>query len=152
MEVVSRRSHISGNAPSNRSLANSLDAGKVKTPTAAASNPAEKPSLVTAQASLNASARSVSVFDPSKHHPPRIDQFGYNKETHKGREVLIRNTKNVLSRPYRVPQWWESKAIRDEKFKFAQAQQNMLDRLLEITISRHSNNCSVGTKGCETDR
>ena len=62
---------------------------------------------------LNGSSRSVSVFDPLKHHPPRIDQFGYNKETHKGRELLNRNAKNVLAQPVRVPQWWQSKTIRD---------------------------------------
>lgn len=51
--------------------------------------------------SLN--ARSVSVFDPTTHHPPQIDQFGYNKETHKGRELLNRNAKNVLTKEVRVP-------------------------------------------------
>jgi len=37
-----------------------------------------------------------SVFDPYTHKPPRIDHFGYNKETHKGRELLNRNAKNIL--------------------------------------------------------
>ena len=41
-------------------------------------------------------ASTSSIFDPSIHKPPRIDHFGYNKETHKGRELLNRNAKNIL--------------------------------------------------------
>lgn len=67
---------------------------------------------------VHASARSTSVFDPLRHHPPRIDSFGYNKETHKGRELLNRNAKNVLVNPsIPVPTWWESKHIRDSNFQ-----------------------------------
>jgi len=42
-------------------------------------------------------ASNSSVFDGSTHKPPRIDHFGYNKETHKGRELLNRNAKNILA-------------------------------------------------------
>ena len=55
-------------------------------------------------------------FDQSIHKPPRIDKFGYNKETHKGRELLNRNAKNVLTEDVRVPQWWGHKQIRDPNF------------------------------------
>ena len=61
-----------------------------------------------------------SVFDPYTHKPPRIDHFGYNKETHKGRELLNRNAKNILGQTQsdvqRIPAWWTSKHIRDTKF------------------------------------
>lgn len=36
--------------------------------------------------------RDASIFDGGIHKPPRIDKFGYNKETHVGRELLNRNT------------------------------------------------------------
>jgi len=52
-----------------------------------------------------------------KHRPPRIDQFGYNKEIHKGKELLIRNTKNILTESVSVPEWWAGKNIRDSRFK-----------------------------------
>ena len=52
------------------------------------------------------SVRSVSVFDPTTHQPPKIDSFGYNKETHKGRDLLNRNAKNVLTKQVQVPKWW----------------------------------------------
>ena len=59
----------------------------------------------------------TSIFDPTIHKPPRIDHFGYNKETHKGRELLNRNTKNILNEPNnQIPLWWTSKNIRDPKF------------------------------------
>lgn len=109
MEVVSRRSQA---AASQRSVANSVDAKRGTAPSATVAKHSDK--LEPAKGSvgtLEGSSRSVSVFDPSKHHPPRIDQFGYNKETHKGRELLNRNAKNVLSQPVRVPQWWHSKLI-----------------------------------------
>jgi hypothetical protein len=38
-----------------------------------------------------------SIFDDTIHKPPRIDKFGYNKETHVGRELLNRNAKNILA-------------------------------------------------------
>ena len=57
------------------------------------------------------------MFDPTIHKPPRIDGFGYNKETHKGRELLNRNTKNILDQPNnQIPLWWTSKNIRDPNF------------------------------------
>ena len=40
---------------------------------------------------------SSSIFDETIHKPPRIDKFGYNKETHVGRELLNRNAKNILA-------------------------------------------------------
>ena len=36
-------------------------------------------------------------FDLATHKPPRIDSFGYNKETHKGSELLGKFNPNVLS-------------------------------------------------------
>jgi hypothetical protein len=57
-----------------------------------------------------------SVFDGSIHKPPRIDHFGYNKETHKGRELLNRNAKNILGEAVHIPAWWASKNIRDTQF------------------------------------
>jgi hypothetical protein len=60
---------------------------------------------------------SSSVFDGSTHKPPRIDHFGYNKETHKGRELLNRNAKNILAEAQHIPAWWTSKNIRDTKFQ-----------------------------------
>jgi hypothetical protein len=58
-----------------------------------------------------------SIFDPTTHKPPRIDHFGYNKETHKGRELLNRNAKNILTEANnQIPLWWTSKNIRDPKF------------------------------------
>ena len=58
----------------------------------------------------------LQIFDKETHKPPRIDQFGYNKETHKGRELLNRNAKNILTEDVRVPQWWGHKNIRDPNF------------------------------------
>lgn len=110
MEVVSNRSQ---KAPSHRSVAKASDAAKSNAPVAApTAAPADAPPASSATGG-NPASRSVSVFDPQKHRPPRIDQFGYNKETHKGRELLNRNAKNVLSQPVRVPQWWHSKTIRE---------------------------------------
>ena len=54
---------------------------------------------------------SQSIFDEYTHKPPRIDQFGYNKETHKGRELLNRNAKNILNETNRIPTWWQAKNI-----------------------------------------
>jgi len=60
--------------------------------------------------------REASVFDDTIHKPPRIDQFGYNKETHVGRELLNRNAKNILAEDQHIPAWWNSKRIRDSNF------------------------------------
>lgn len=115
MDVISGRSQ---KASSRRAVANSVDAGKYASPSAGPAK-AQTNEPVSEYAGLAATSRSVSVFDPLKHHPPRIDQFGYNKETHKGRELLNRNAKNVLTQAVRVPQWWHSKTIRDSQFKGA---------------------------------
>lgn len=61
-------------------------------------------------------AQVASAFDPTTHKPPRVDQFGYNKETHKGRELLNRNAKNALTEDVKVPTWWVGKRIRDKNF------------------------------------
>ena len=98
-------------------MANSVGAGKLASPAAAVPAKAANADPKGQTMSLATTSRSVSVFDPLKHHPPRIDQFGYNKETHKGRELLNRNAKNVLFQPARVPQWWHSKTIRDTGFR-----------------------------------
>ena len=116
MDVITGRSQRANN--SQRSVANSLDAGKMASPSAPVPSKAENNEAANGPSTnIAATSRSVSVFDPLKHHPPRIDQFGYNKETHKGRELLNRNAKNVLSQPVRVPQWWEAKTIRDPSFR-----------------------------------
>lgn len=49
------------------------------------------------------------MFDPMIHKPPRIDQFGYNIETHKGRELLNRNKLNILNENIRIPESWNPK-------------------------------------------
>ena len=59
---------------------------------------------------------SYMAFDKDTHKPPRIDKFGYNKETHKGRELLNRNAKNILTEDTRIPHWWGHKKIRDSNF------------------------------------
>ena len=51
-------------------------------------------------------AASQSIFDENRHQPPKLDQFGYNKETHKGRELLNRNAKNILTETNKIPTWW----------------------------------------------
>lgn len=58
-----------------------------------------------------------SAFDSTIHKPPRIDHFGYNKETHKGRELLNRNAKNILCEEVNIPNWWATKKIRDNRFR-----------------------------------
>jgi len=58
----------------------------------------------------------ASIFDPSIHKPPRIDHWGYNKETHKGRELLNRNAKNILNETVSVPTWWTNKMTKDKRF------------------------------------
>jgi hypothetical protein len=66
----------------------------------------------------NMKVSQSSIFEPFTHKPPRIDGFGYNKETHKGKELLNRNTKNILTEPdNQIPLWWTSKNIRDPKFQ-----------------------------------
>lgn len=60
---------------------------------------------------------SPSAFDPTIHKPPGIDHFGYNKETHKGRELLNRNAKNILCEKVNIPNWWGGKNIRDSRFR-----------------------------------
>jgi len=60
---------------------------------------------------------SPSAFDATIHKPPGIDHFGYNKETHKGRELLNRNAKNILCEKVNIPNWWKSKNIRDTRFR-----------------------------------
>lgn len=129
MEVVSRASK---KVSSQRSVANSVDAGK---PTSQRSglgpkfdNPHQLKESVTP---ANASARSASVFDPLKHHPPRIDQFGYNKETHKGRELLNRNANNVLTKHITVPSWWETKNIRDGNFRAGHSKHQSITEMPE---------------------
>lgn len=51
----------------------------------------------TAKSEVKGLGASPSAFDHTIHKPPRIDHFGYNKETHKGRELLNRNAKNILN-------------------------------------------------------
>ena len=83
----------------------------LKTPTNAESRKLDDSAAKTMQMSQS------TTFDPFTHKPPRIDQFGYNKETHKGRELLNRNAKNILTEPNnQIPLWWTSKNIRDSKF------------------------------------
>ena len=65
---------------------------------------------------LLTSENKASAFDPTTHKPPRVDQFGYNKETHKGRELLNRNAKNALCNETKIPTWWLGKRIRDKNF------------------------------------
>lgn len=60
--------------------------------------------------------REGSIFDETIHKPPRIDKFGYNKETHVGRELLNRNAKNILAENQHIPAWWNSKRIRDTNY------------------------------------
>jgi len=67
------------------------------------------------------SAYKASHFDPLIHKPPRVDKWGYNKETHKGRELLNRNAKNVLAEEVKVPSWWTGKRIRDKNFGATQS-------------------------------
>jgi len=59
----------------------------------------------------------LGSFDPTIHKKPGIDHFGYNKETHKGRELLNRNAKNILCEKVDIPNWWKSKNIRDTRFR-----------------------------------
>ena len=54
-------------------------------------------------------AASVSIFDENRHQPPKLDQYNYNKETHKGRELLNRNAKNILTETNKIPTWWQAK-------------------------------------------
>ena len=49
------------------------------------------------------------MFDHMTHKPPRIDQFGYNIESHKGRELLNRNKLNILNENISIPQDWDPK-------------------------------------------
>ena len=56
------------------------------------------------------------MFDSKTHKPPGLDHFGYNKETHKGRELLNRNAKNILCEKVNIPNWWKNKNIRDARF------------------------------------
>lgn len=65
--------------------------------------------MQTAAGVPTATTLSQSIFDENRHQPPRIDQFGYNKETHKGRELLNRNAKNILTETNRIPTWWQAK-------------------------------------------
>jgi len=68
------------------------------------------PSLLSPrEVTLHQKTGSASVFDLKIHQPPRIDHKGYNKETHKGRELLKRNTKNILNEKVSVPEWWTDK-------------------------------------------
>jgi len=60
---------------------------------------------------------SPSPFDSLTHHKPGLDCFGYNKETHKGRELLNRNAKNILNEKVNIPNWWKNKNIRDTRFR-----------------------------------
>jgi hypothetical protein len=56
-------------------------------------------------------------FDLATHKPPRIDQFGYNKETHKGSELLNKFNPNALAEQVQIPAWWQGKNIRDAAFR-----------------------------------
>jgi len=55
-------------------------------------------------------------FDQTLHRPPRVDSFGYNIETHKGRELIQRSIPNVLAEQdkVKIPTWWLGKRIRDK--------------------------------------
>ena len=58
-------------------------------------------------------SRSDGKFDSHFHRPPRVDTWGYNKETHKGRELMNKNIANILSigDEVKIPQWWSGKRI-----------------------------------------
>ena len=56
-------------------------------------------------------------FDLMTHKPPRIDHFGYNKETHKGSELLRKFHPNVLADSGPIPSWWQEKTIRDKSHR-----------------------------------
>jgi len=64
-----------------------------------------------------AEAAAAGRFDLATHKPPRIDQFGYNKETHKGSELLSKFNPNVLAEQVQIPAWWQGKNIRDTTFR-----------------------------------
>jgi len=63
---------------------------------------------------VNSLLNRRSPFDHTIHKPPRIDNKGYNKETHKGRELLNRNAKNILNEKVNIPNWWTCKNIRNK--------------------------------------
>lgn len=46
-------------------------------------------------------------FDIFTHKPPKIDKFGYNKETHKGTELFNQDKPNVLKDGVQIPTWWQ---------------------------------------------
>lgn len=50
--------------------------------------------------------KQAGNFDKFTHKPPRIDHNGYNKETHKGKELLNKHTKNAISEATSIPKWW----------------------------------------------
>ena len=60
-------------------------------------------------------------FSLSCHKPPRIDNFGYNKETHKGSELLTRNAPNALAELVPIPEWWQGKRLRNATNVFIKA-------------------------------
>lgn len=49
-----------------------------------------------------------TTFDQFTHKPPRIDHKGYNKETHKGKELFNKHKKNALTESVSIPEWWNS--------------------------------------------
>jgi hypothetical protein len=73
------------------------------------SKASKKPSIIQSQASkkTNVDESSSFPFDLYTHKAPKIDNFGYNKETHKGTELLSRDVTNVLKEGIKIPQWWQ---------------------------------------------
>jgi len=51
-------------------------------------------------------------FDPTKHQPPRIDFFGYNKEY---KRKPGDDGSNVLKNDVRIPEWWSKPGIKEEE-------------------------------------
>ena len=62
---------------------------------------------MTTEKSSNLAEAGASTFDRTKHQPPRIDQFGYNKDFkakigHDGSNILSTGEKTI-------PDWWSKK-------------------------------------------
>ena len=123
MEVVTSKSAHSG---INEALAASGRSASV-------GHPIKKPEKVNSRLASLASQSAKSTkgaldckhmagaggkFDPEYHRPPGVDTFGYNKETHKGRELMNKNIKNVLSLgdKIHIPEWWNGKRIPGGRF------------------------------------
>ena len=112
MEVV--RSQRSGTQGS--SVRHSVHSGAIRhsrhIKSISRGNSGEVASLLSPRAAMGHKPNaSASVFDFLTHQPPRIDHKGENKETHKGRELLKRNTNNILNEKVHIPDWWTDKRI-----------------------------------------